>query len=94
MAEDLLEIFSLEPRIDLADLPANPWVALQKLPKPIDMTEAYDKAIELFKRETRTERRLTHDQFRAYFRDKWDWKADWEAQNTVYKFSGTRTERD
>jgi hypothetical protein len=55
-----------------------------QLPVPQDHTEDYEAAIEMLQMEVRSEISVTHNDFRAFVRDDWDWKKDWVASASNY----------
>lgn len=54
---------------------------------PEDHTKDYDEAIDMLQWATGDEVELNHGQFRAFVRDDWGWKQDWEASNSGYRLS-------
>lgn len=54
---------------------------------PEDHTKDYDEAIDMLQWATGDEVDLNHGQFRAFVRDDWGWKQDWQASNSSYRLS-------
>lgn len=61
------------------------------LSPPIDHTEDYDVAIEMYKIHTEDKVVLTTQQFRELYLDKWSWKQTFLAANSMYSKTASDT---
>lgn len=52
--------------------------------RPEEHIKEYDDVIEMLEFSTSAKIEISHDQFRQYIKDDWDWKRDWSIQNNVY----------
>jgi hypothetical protein len=55
-----------------------------RLPEPRDMTESYDRVLEMLAMETRDEVELTEQEFQQFVQDDWSWKREFATTASVY----------
>lgn len=70
-----------------ADLIANKSIEATRLhlkSKPQHYLNEYDEAIEILNYAANPIIELDQQQFRAYVKDEWTWKTQWEASNSTY----------
>ena len=54
------------------------------LPRPVDKSEEYDRAIEMLEMSVDIRVTITSQEFRNYVQDKWDWTDQMLHSNTRY----------
>jgi hypothetical protein len=57
---------------------------LIRLPEPRNMTESYDRALQMLEMETRDEVELSEQEFQQFVQDDWTWKREFATTASVY----------
>lgn len=54
------------------------------LPEPRDMTQSYDRALQMLQMETRDEVELSEQEFQQFVQDDWTWKREFATTASLY----------
>ena len=52
--------------------------------KPQSFINDYDEVIEMLEMSVDTQLEVTHEQFKKWVKDDWDWKSGWSSSNSIY----------
>ena len=55
-----------------------------RLPEPKDMTDSYDRALQMLEMETRDEIELSEQEFQQFVQDDWTWKREFVSTAASY----------
>jgi hypothetical protein len=55
-----------------------------RLPEPRNMSDSYQRAIEMLKMDTRDEVELTEQEFQQFVQDDWTWKREFATTASLY----------
>ena len=55
-----------------------------RLPEPRDMTDTYDRALQMLEMETREEIELSEQEFQQFVQDDWSWKREFVSTASTY----------